>query len=350
MSEANSNDLDARIAAFDPTDPEALAALERDIMGQGEPPKPESNPADTAAAPAPKKDDTTAAPQDEKKADTPAANTQTEKADPVAPSGDQKPEGVQAKDGRHVIPYQVLERERTRASQAEAALRTLTAEVEQLKSGKATDAAAPALLSEEDLAALDQDLPSVAKAIRAQMAMIDALTGTVTQLKGEQSAVVQNQQRTVEDELEAAINGNPDLSAWRNAAFREDNPDPLMWNRARNLDAALQNDPEWQNKTFAERFAKVTETMKALYGIAGAAPSTDPKPQPTAADLKQAAEAKLKEAPAPVPTSLSDIPGGNPPAQSHLEQLENASGISLTNRFLSMTPDQIEAELARLGT
>lgn len=334
MSEANSNDLDARIAAFDPNDPAALAALERDLMGSGESAEQEGDPATGEESPKPDEQPK----QDEKKADEPPADRQAPQAEPVAPSGDQVPEGVQAKDGKHVIPYSVLERERSRAARAESALQALAAEIEQLKTGKPA-APAQVQLSEDELAQLDGDLPSVAKAIRAQMAMVESLTNTVSQLQREQSVVVQTH------EVEAAIAAIPDLAAWRDAASRESDPDPLMFNRACDLDAVLRNDPVWANRSIAERFAKVVEAISALYGGQSVAPKTEPDP----ADLKKAADAKLASAPAPVPTSLSDIPGGAPPSQSDFETLESTSAVALGNRFLSMTPEQQDAMLARIG-
>lgn len=345
MSEANSNDLDARIAGFDPTDPASLAALESELAGGGEattqPAEPQ--PAEVVAG------EVTDEPakQDEKKAEQVAEPAAVAKPE-GAPSGVQEPKGVQAKDGEHIIPYSVLERERERASRAEATVTALAQQLEQLQAGKAPTEAAGAALSKEDLDQLDQDLPGVAKVIRAQMAAIDQLTGTVQTLQREQEIDAQTRQRSAQDETEAAIAANPDLTAWRAAANRAENPDPLMFNRAADLDAVLREDPAWKDKPIADRFAKVSETIKALYGQP-AAPQPSPTPQPTPADLKQAAEAKMKETQAAVPTTLSDIPGGNPPAQSHIESLENASAVALGNRFLTMTPDQLESELARFG-
>ena len=104
-------------------------------------------------------------------ADGKPAEARTEPAPPAEPVK----EGL-AQDGKHTIPYSVLERERNRAIQAEATAAALAEEVKQLQAGKKPDAdSAAAALSEEDLAQLDQDLPGVAKVIRAQMSMIEQL-------------------------------------------------------------------------------------------------------------------------------------------------------------------------------
>ena len=222
MSEAQSMTLEDRMAAFelDPSNPEALASLEKAAMG-------EAAPAEVAPAAV------------EAKTEEPAAKTD-EKQEPGEASIVETPQGVQAKDGQHIIPYSVLERERDRATRAEQTAQALTARIQQLESGKPAAAseageANAGAMTEEDLAQLDQDLPGVAKMLRAQMATISALTGTVQNLKNEQEVQAQNREQSQQDEIEVAISANPDLTAWRDAMNRADKPDPLMWNRAADL-------------------------------------------------------------------------------------------------------------------
>lgn len=356
MSKADSTDFDAQIAAFDPTNPEALAALEKQLMGDDtttDTTDGETSLVDGSQAAADEtKPGVDAAKQDEKPASEPeasaAAATQTEEG---APSGVQKPKGVQAKDGDHIIPYSVLERERDRAARAESTAKALSDQLEALQAGKQPVAAATqGKLTEEDLAQMDVDLPGVAKVIRAQIAAIDSLTGTIQSLQQENEIAQNNRQAAAQDQTEAAIQGNPDILAWREQASRKDNPDPLMWNRAADLDAVLRSDPAWQDKPIAERFAKVAESIRSIYG-APPAPVVDPIPpkKEPQADLKQVADAKLQAAPAAVPTTLSDIPGGAPPAQNDLESLDNASSVAIGQKFLSMSTDQLDAYLARIG-
>lgn len=367
MSGASSISLEDQIAGFDPTDPDALAALEKAAMG-GE-------------APAVGEDDTSLVDGGEPAADAktekepePAKTDEKTNTDPVpgaeaskdsqigeegATSGAGKPKGVQAKDGDHVIPYSVLERERDRASRAEATAKALAEQLEKLQNGKpattGTESAA-VQLTEEDLAQLDTDLPGAAKVIRAQMKAIEQLTGTVQSLQQENEIAQNNRKSAVQDEVEAAIQTNSDILAWRDAASRKDNPDPLMWNRAADLDAVLRSDPVWQDRPVAERFAKVAESIKAIYGAPAAPAAAAEKPatpttvsQQPQADLKQVADAKLKEVPAAMPGTLSDIPGGAPPAQNDIETLENASSVALGQKFLQMNQEQMDAYFSRLG-
>jgi hypothetical protein len=281
-------------------------------------------------------------------------STASQPATSAAPTGTETPpavdaKGVQAKDGTHVIPYSVLERERDRAVRAEATANALSEQLKQLQDGKTPTAKADAnavALTDDDLAQLDQDLPDVAKAIRAQMSMIQALTGTVQSLQQEQEVQQNVKQQSVQDEIEAAITGNPDISAWRHAAQNQETPEPLMWNRAADLDAVLRSDPAWMDRPVAERFAKVAETIKTLYG----APSTAPSAPPSTATLQAKADAALAGAAKAggLPLSSSDIPGGAAPPVDEAAALMDKSGPELTAAFMSMTPEQIEAKLSRL--
>lgn len=327
QGEATSNTLEDQIANFDPSNPESLAALEQVAMGD-----------EGGVA--------TEAKQDEK---TPEQTTPVESA----PSGAQADQtrGVQAKDGQHIIPYSVLERERDRAARAEATAQALAEQLQNLQNGKLPDQTSgkeqQGTLSDEDLEQLDSDLPGVAKVIRAQMAMIEKLTGNLQNVQREQEVVQQTRQQSIQDEIESAIQGNESIKSWREAASRQENPDPLMWSRAVEVDKMLRQDPAWQDRSIAERFSKVSDMVNAFFGTqqAGKAPEKQIQ-QPS---LQQAAEAALKAAPAPMPETLSDIPGGTPPAQTDIETLQNASVTALGNKFMSMTPEQMESYLARMA-
>jgi hypothetical protein len=351
--EANSMTLEDQIAAFDPTNPESLAALEKSVLGVAVETSVDPDPmngsglksaSDEVQAAADKQEG--AAKQDEKKTEEPAPASATQVAGD--PSVTPEPKGVQAKDGQHIIPYSVLERERDRAARAEQTAQALADQLKQLQAGNKGASPADANaggLTDEDLQTLDRDQPEVAKLIRSQMAAVEQLTGVVRSLQQEQEVAYQTKAASVQDEIEAAVTANADLKSWRDAAFSKEAPNPLMWNRAADLDAVLREDPAWQDKPVAERFAKVAETMRTIYSV----PSVTPSKTTTPPDVKQVADAQLKAAPAVVPTTLSDIPGGAPPAQSDAETLENASAISLGNKFLTMTPEQIESYLSRMA-
>lgn len=265
-----------------------------------------------------------------------------------------QPEGVQARDGKHVIPYSVLERERDRAARAEATSEALALQLKQLQDGGNSNAKASAenvgTLSEEDLVHLEQDLPAVAKAIRAQMAMIDQLNGDLSSIQKDHQAAQKVEMQAAQDEVEAAIAANPNLSAWRASASNQESPDPLMWNRAADLDAVLREDNFWKDRPIAERLAKVAETIGNLYGFPETK-TTEPSAASSQATLKAKAEAALAaatKAASPVPRSMGDIPGGSAPPVDEAAAMLEKSGPELTAEFMRMTPEQIEAKLSQL--
>jgi hypothetical protein len=258
----------------------------------------------------------------------------------------EQPQGVQTKDGGHIIPYSVLERERDRAARAEQTAQALAEQLQQLQAGKPADSGEAAVeLSAEDLAQLDQDLPGVAKNIRALMGKIENLTGTVQALQQNQEADAQVEQQSAQDVINAQIAANPDLKAWHDAKFAAEKPDPTLWDQAADFDAVLRESPAWKDKPVAERFAKVAELVKATV------PTSQAKASPaTPAQLKVQADAALAAAggTAALPRSSSDIPGGSAPPTDEVAAMLGKTGPQLTAEFMNMTPDQIEARLNRL--
>ncbi len=287
-------------------------------------------------------------------ADGKAAEAKAEPASPAEPAKE-----VLAQDGKHTIPYSVLERERNRAVQAEATAAALAEEVKQLQAGKKPDAdSAAAALSEEDLAQLDQDLPGVAKVIRAQMSMIEQLTGTVKGIKAGQDVQERSAEQERIDAEEAAIAANPELVALRTAMDAKDPKAIARWNTVVDAYSALQNDPDLVGLPTADLINRAAQGVKTLYGgnllPAGTATPQAPAASPAAptdAALNAKADAALaaaEKAGTAVPHSLGDIPGGNPPATDEAAAMLGKSGAQLTAEFMTMTPDQIEAKLNRL--
>jgi len=280
-------------------------------------------------------------------ADGKAAEAKTEPASPAEPVKE-----VLAQDGKHTIPYSVLERERNRAIQAEATAAALAEEVKQLQAGKKPDAeSATEALSEEDLEQLDQDLPGVAKVIRAQMAAIEQLTGTVKGIKAGQEVQEKSAEQVRIDSEEAAISAHPELSVLR-AAIATDPKAASRWNTVVDAYQALQNDPDLAGLDTAAMINRAAQGIAALYGgnLLPAGLAVSPA-APTDAQLKAKADAALAAAEksgASAPHSLGDIPGGSAPATDEAAAMLGKSGAQLTAEFMTMTPEQIEAKLNRL--
>lgn len=278
--------------------------------------------------------------------DTPAVADQSTKdaaaATPAtAPATEGTPEGIASRDGKHIIPFWRLADAEAKAKEAADRVKELEA---QLASGTAatSQADAPALLSEEELADIERDLPAIGKMLRASQAQISTLSKTVGDLNARKTAEDQDEATVIAGQISEAIAATPKL-----AHLQATNPQG--WTRAVEIDGMLRGKPEWQDKPFAERFAQVVKGYESLYGAIDA-PAAAASPQDTQAAIQAKADAALASAAkgGAVPKSTSDIPGGAIPPVDEAAAMLEKSGPQLTAEFMAMTPEQIEAKLNRL--
>lgn len=268
---------------------------------------------------------------------------------------EQEPQGIATKDGKHVIPYSVLQSERTRAAAAERELQaTLTriAELEArqtdpkpvVKTGDATPTEDQlAELDPETLAELEEDFPTIValhkitegrnKALQAQIEALKAKLEPLENLNQQEQA---HREQARAQTVQEAIDAVPKL-----AHVQASDPDAFVL--AQQFDSALRARPEWADKPLSERFAKVVELVEAAHGpiqLKQPAASSDP------VDLKQAAAAKVaKDAVKAVPTSLSQFPAGEPVAVDEAGAVAAMTHSQIAEKFARMTPAQMDAYL-----
>lgn len=333
---------DLNLDNIDTTNPEALAEIFAQ-MERGE------EPAAKTADPAPAAQDdkqTQVATDDKAKADA-GKQTDQEQNDP---------EGVATKDGKHIIPYSVLQSERDRANRASQALKEMqdrVAQLEQMVQGNqgakqgegartTPQASQVEQLSDEDLEALKEDFPTVYKAVQAAMKRAEMLESKLAPVEEMQAERVQSVQESVQD----AIDSVPKLAHIQAT-------DADAFELAKQFDATLREQTAWANRPLNERFQKVTEMVEAALGPIQLPASSKQASQPSAQELRQAAEAKAKEAAkknsaAGVPTSLSDFKGGVPAATDEAAAAEQMSQQQLAELFSKMSPEQMDEYLANL--
>jgi len=279
---------------------------------------------------------------------------------PVTPAaatneGEKEPDGVATKDGKHIIPYSVLQADRERARRAEEALAETQRKLAELeaaaKSGQGVtneEAAAPQQtddLSAEDLEALKEDFPTVYKGIMAMRKQAEALEA---KLKPVQETVDQQKadaERTTAELVQDAIDATPKLAHIASA-------DPEAFELAKQFDNTLKASPAWAGKTLEERFAKVIEMVESANGVINVPGQSSAPSQKTAeqlkAEAKALAEKQAKSNKTSVPTSLSDFPAGQHAATDEVEALSNMSTLQIAAKFAAMTADQQEAYLNNL--
>lgn len=339
-----------------PTDPKIIEQLAEDMRtatmnsGQEEVSVDRFSVTDPVA-----KDERTGASSDaeaaKKEADAKAlaeSNAKTEAdaaAKAVADAALEKPEGVLAKDGKNIIPFAVLSNARERADAAERLVQEQAAQLEELKAaaktGKPVVEQQAEILSEDELNALAEDSPTLAKVLRAQQNTIQQLTGTVESLAQRSQAQEQVAQAEVKTEVQSAIDANPTLLAWQNEK------DQTTWDKASSFDKLLRESPEYRDVPFAERFIKVVALTKVALDLKDEQVDQNDKTL-SQAEIRAAAEAKLKTTKA-LPTSLSQIPGGAPPAVDEKERVDQASPVELGQKFMGMkSVEEINAYLSTL--
>jgi hypothetical protein len=309
-------------AAFDvndsstwPTDTEELAKL-----------------ADNAASPSQSADDYV--PITDK-----TSEIESEVADPMHVGGalhdDESP--VLAKDGKHLIPFQVVA--------------DLRAEVEKLKQEKAQLAPVeqqqpPAeipihLRTQEEIDAFIDEFRDTYGDAMADLQLDAILTKrqmAVMQYERQQEhdarlRMVEAQQQQT---LQQAIEANPLMKAWQ----ADDKSD--WYAKANKQFQLLGSDPEFQSLSPAEQINQVANITEARYGKSPHSTKVS-----TASQRKPAKDPSADFMPR-VPTSMSELPGGAPVALDVADQFEAMSGAALTNHLMSLKGDALQKELARL--
>ena len=260
---------------------------------------------DAAAEPAPQAQQAPAAQPQGKTAPaaTPAAESSASPAAADPNPAEPVPAGVATRDGKHVIPYTVLEQERQQRRDAEKRAAEMQAELQRLKEAGATNQqqseAIESMFSPEELEELAEDAPAVKKLHDAYSALAAKVKADEAAKEAERAA----RQQATDDEgrdvaaaqVHQALAPLPLLTKWRDAGGG-------LWQDAVALDKKLaEANPDMD---MAARFAEVQTRIASQYGIpipGTPAPSTTPTTQPQAAQAAPAREV--------LPT-LTDFNGG----------------------------------------
>lgn len=314
-------DLDYYAAHPDemPTD---LATLEALMTGSQEAPEAEAE-APTEEAPAETQ-------EAKEEAEAEAGEGQQDKEETEAP--------ISSKDGKHTIPYDVLKTEREKRRAAELAMRELEERINALErnDGKAAqEAKDDSEISDKDLAEMAEDFPFVAKLLAKTRTLESQLQGVTKRLEAEESA----KKEQAYSEVRVAVDNNPVLLHW------EQN-DPERWAAAIEADQKLQDSKAHQGLSIEQRFAKAVEVVNAFYGDDPTVPALAAPEKTTTQKPKGVTQVPKKSV---TTRTLSDIPGGTPPAADPMEEFAALSPEELGARMTGMTNDQISALIARLG-
>ncbi|EIF4026171.1 TPA: hypothetical protein H2X24_004208 [Salmonella enterica] len=307
-------------------------------MGEIEVKGDDEEPEESAEHPGSESSETVQTDTCDKQAPMPGAGTEEE----GQPQEDVK--GILARDGKHVIPYDVLEAERTgrqRVEQEAFLLKQQLAEEQrkidlltsQIKQAGMTPDPLPedTRISDEQIARIKEEYPEVANALTLMARKYDYL----------QARIQEAQQVPQENPVVQAMNAVPDLVVWQRS-------DPDKFAVAIHLDEKLQTDPAWKDKPLTERFAEVARRTRAAYGEVPPEPvaEQDKNQKVLAAVADKVAKA---DAAAALPDSPSDVGNTAAVPQDKFEQLLGASYADAEAVMSGMSDADIDAILEKLG-
>lgn len=257
--------------------------------------------------------------------------------------------GIMARDGKHIIPYDVLEAERADKQ------RIITEALELRQQLQEQQRRAEILAAQISQAGMSPDpLPEKAKFTGEQLAGIReaypelADTFTLMARKMDYLEARMEAERAPAPALPAplkeALEAVPELNNWRQS-------DPDRFALAVHLDERLQGEAAWKDKTLIERFTEVARRTRAAYGGDNTAPGAADSPGDAATKTSATAarmESDAQKA-AQLPVSPSDI--GMPGAQEDdaVTRALKASPEELTQMMARMSQSEIESLLERAG-
>lgn len=260
----------------------------------------------------------------------PGAATEDPAAGASADTG--KVDGIASKDGTRVLPYGALQAERRSRRQAESRYEEATRELEEakqqiadLKAGKVPETP----ITEAEVAEMEENFPEQGKKFRALFEAAQAAT------KATPAAAAPAEPG--DDPVQEAVDQVPLLLEWQTG-------DADKFARAVEHDAVLAKSPKWQGKPAVERFTEAARRTADEFDIA----FPEPTPSKTPTSPTAAARAAAAAAPRAAPNSLSDFKGGAV-ADHGTEAFQKMPAQQMLGRFLDMTDDEIDAQLAKNG-
>jgi hypothetical protein len=197
-------------------------------------------------------------------------------------------------------------------------------------------------LPKELMDTLRSEFPTIAKAVEAQQALMKHAAEKLEAVEKRIGSAEKERTQDVESEVESLIGKVPELQAWRAKT-------PYLFARAQAVEGDLFKDkafmdahPELVNDDVA-RYKEVVKRVKQEIGL----PATTPDSPEDKRTEQEKADAIVAGTKPTAPNSLSDLPAGKPPSTPS-ESLENLSAVEIGNRFMGMTPEKIQEQLARL--
>jgi hypothetical protein len=292
--------------------------------------------------------------EDTAKADDPAKDPDPAKDDtdpakkaPDPDPADVKPDGILAKDGKNIIPYDRLVEAQTEA----ATLRQQTADqqklIDELKKAVAKDEDNGGTEAQDAvMAELKEGYPDLAKLLEPVITNLveRGVKATVSNLQEKFETTIkplkESVDRTAADEHFEAIRE-------KHSDF-----DDLMDSKV--VDAWIEKQPAFLRGTYQQvmKAGNTQEVIELVQAYKDANPAPKPadtaKPAPTVDVVKEAKGIVDKATKDTAPASMSDIPAGGGAVVDENAAYADLSGAQALQKFEGKTPAQIEEILNKL--
>ncbi|MEZ8965498.1 hypothetical protein AB6E53_02305 [Vibrio breoganii] len=262
------------------------------------------------------------------------ADSQSADAENDPQGGDEKAP-IQSKDGKHTIPFDVLERERKEKADLKEKLDAMQGKETELEKARRLLELRNKQLDElgiepdeliEDVDPMkviedfETENPEVAKAMKALAHKVQA----------QQPKEPEADATPAPNPAQEAISLVPEIQSILNEGGEKAN-------KAFDIDDALKVDPLWRNKPLHERYAEVARRTNEFYAPQQPA-QVQAQQRATVSDAVQAVENDL-------PASPSEIGTSNKHQGSTLDRMATASTSELQAMFDGLSPAEIDALL-----
>lgn len=232
---------------------------------------------------------------------------------------------VLSKDGKHTIPYEVLENARLRAQKLEQEnqqLKSITGERDKLqalleKHGIDLNAEDLDGKTDSELKTLVDDYPEVGKVIAKQAQQIRELEGKLNQ----HAPAVDPAKSPARQAMESI----PELVLWETS-------DQDRMDYAKAKDAELMSDPLWQSKPVRERFLEAVRRTQSAFG-------DKPNVQQQEQKQEQQQQRKQEKQGDGLPNSPSEL--GN--------SVRETSTKGTPEYYASLSPGELQREMAGMS-
>lgn len=266
--------------------------------------------------------------------EAPVAPPQSSEAPAAATPGAEPPPeqvaGVATRDGKHVIPYAVLESAREKARRTEAAeaeaqrlreqMEAMQAQLQEHQAAGTAPVDDVPLHSEEEIARAAADFPELAATMRNSNALAQRLAALQQRVATAPAAPAAT---PGVDPIQDAIDQHPLLARWQAKGGG-------VWGDCVELDKALRADPAWASRPMSERFAEVQRRIAADLGVDVPPPAANPTPNNPA------------PAPAPEPLAASSV-------RPTLSDLRGTAPSTVEDVWARMDPREAAAQSERLS-